>query len=80
MANAYTITSITYPNNAADPQVIIAGTVNGVAVSASCWLSVFNQHAASAISFEAFVGPLLLAAYNATLNTTITPIVTSFSQ
>ena len=79
MANVYVITSISYPNNTGDPLVTIAGTVNGVQVSVSVWLSVFQQHAASAIAFQNWIQPLLLAAYNALQSTTVTPLISTFT-
>lgn len=79
MSNSYVITGLSYSANTSDPMVTITGTVNGVLVSVSCWYSVLQPKMASAILFEDFVGPLLLAAYNALQTTTLSPPSSSWS-
>lgn len=82
MANAYTIISVqTPPSTDPDPAVVITGTVNGVQVSFRTWQSVYTSHAGTAVGFQAWASPLLLAAYNAQLPPTpSTPPINSWSQ
>jgi hypothetical protein len=43
VAHTYTISSATYvPGSAADPQVTVVGTVDGVAVTIQLWLSAIS--------------------------------------
>lgn len=82
MANVYAITSMKYVAGPADPMVTVTGTVNGVAVTCSVWLSAINQ-AATAVAFQSLVGPPMLAAYNAAnppAPTAVVPSVSSFTQ
>jgi hypothetical protein len=82
MANAYVIMRVYQPPSTdADPKVIVEGSVNDVAVSFSTWLSVYQAHGGTAIAFQNWAGPLLLAEYNKTLPpTTSTPPISSWSQ
>jgi hypothetical protein len=82
MANAYVVTSVFQPPSTdPDPQVIISGTVNGVAVTVSTWKSVYQSKGATAVSFMNWISPLMLAEYNKTLPpTTSTPPTSSWSQ
>lgn len=65
MAHTYVIQNVAYPPNAVgDSLVTITGTVDGVAVTASCWFSVYISHAASAITAQNFIISLMLAAFN----------------
>jgi hypothetical protein len=80
MAHTYVITSVSYPNNAADPMVTIQGTVDGTVVTVSAWFSVYQSHAASAVSFQNWVAPLMLAAFQALGSTSAVPPSSSFSQ
>lgn len=82
MANAYTITSVQLtPSTLADPPVLIFGTVNGVAVQVQVWHSVYQANSGTAVGFQNWVSPLLLAAYNAILPPgTAVPPSNSWSQ
>jgi len=57
MANNYVITSVTHLGDNAT----VVGTVNDVAVTVQCnWSAITQQPSTSA--FEAFIGPIMLAA------------------
>lgn len=79
MAHAYTIISMTNTSlPVADPVVNIVGTVDGVQVEIQVWNSALQPHLGSAISFETFIAPLLLAAVPPTPAAVNAPIL-SFS-
>lgn len=80
--DTYTILSMTHPANpTGDFLWTINGTVDGVNVTATSWNSALSPHLASAISFQAFVSPLLFAAYSAQLPPTAqAPPTSSWSQ
>jgi hypothetical protein len=82
MANSYTNIAIAVglSVNGAEPWVTISAQVNGTAVVTGAWYSVYQAHAGSVITFENFVQPLLLQAYNNIVPPTATaPPTTSFS-
>ena len=47
----------------------VTGTVNGVAVTVGAWVSAAGNALASAIGWENFICPLMLAVYNTQLQT-----------
>ena len=67
MAHTYVIQSVTVGSQAltSDPQVTVSGTVDGVSVAATCWLSTYQQNAASALSARNFLIGLMLATWTA---------------
>lgn len=78
MANAYTIISV-QNNNPQPGSVTITGTVNGTPVSFTTLFTTYQANSASAVAFENWVAPLLLAAFNA-MPTSVAPPTLSFSQ
>ena len=82
MANTYVITSITYSSLASgDPLATITGTVNGTPITCVAWKSAINQQA-SAIAFQNFIQPIMLAAYQQIVppaNSTIVPLISTFT-
>lgn len=63
MANTYVVN--TAVQNPITDTLVITGTVNGVPVTVSTWVSAAGAaNLASAIGFENFIAPLMLAAYN----------------
>jgi hypothetical protein len=65
VANSYAITSMSHQTAAAgDFLWTITGTVNGTAVSVAVWNTVLQPNLATAIGFQNFMTPLLLAAFN----------------
>lgn len=64
MAHAYVVTSATYiPGSAADPQVTIVGSVDGIPVTVQLWLSaVLAANTAGGLTaVKNLVAPLMLA-------------------
>ena len=69
MANTYIITSAI--QNPATDTLTVTGSVNGVPVVVNTWLTAAGPGAlASAVGFQNFISPLMLAAYNAITNPT----------
>ena len=63
MANTYVVQ--TAIQNPITDTLIVTGTVNGVPVIVNTWVSAAGAaNLASAIGFENFIAPLMLAAYN----------------
>ena len=58
MANTYVITSVSTLGD----QLTVIGTVNGTPVTVSTWVSAAGGSMASAIGFQNFIAPLMLAA------------------
>lgn len=62
MAHTYVVTSNSYVPGPADPIVTIVGSVDGIPVTITLWLSAYNQaNAAGLGALEALVAPLMLA-------------------
>jgi hypothetical protein len=61
MSNSYVVQTV-FQNPLTDV-LTVTGTVNGVAVTVQTWVSAAPL--ASAIAFESFIAPLMLAQYNA---------------
>jgi hypothetical protein len=81
MANSYVIISMTYQAGPADPLVTVEATVNTIPVQVQLWFSVVNPHMGTAVGFQTFMQPYLLAAYNVVIGnaTALTPPLNSWS-
>lgn len=64
MAHIYVVSSSTYIPGPADPQVTIVGTVDGVAVTATCWLSALRQanQSGGVAAVKNLIAPIMFAA------------------
>jgi hypothetical protein len=64
MSHVYVVSSATYVPGPADPQVTIAGTVDGVAVTVQCWLSAMQQakQFGGIAAVKNLIAPIMLAA------------------
>jgi len=87
VAHAYTISSATYvPGSAADPQVTVVGTVDGIAVTVQLWLSAITAaYTSSGVTgVKNLVASLMLAQSGLASAPTSVPAATlptgSFSQ
>jgi len=81
MAHAYVIQSVTIAQDGSpDPAVSIKGTVDGVAVNVQTWQSVYISHAGTAVGFQAWVSPLMLAQYLSLNPSAASPPSGSWSQ
>ena len=74
---SYVITTVT--ENALTDSLVVTGTVNGIAVTVTTWISAAGGALASAIAFENFIAPLMLAAYNAVVPPTAVPSLQGLS-
>jgi energy-converting hydrogenase Eha subunit E len=74
MSHVYVVTSNSYTPGPADPLVTIVGTVDGVPVTVTLWLSAYNQALAiNLAALEALVAPIMLA--QAIINAPPPPVV-----
>ena len=62
MSNVYVITSVV--ENVLTDSITVAGTVNGTSVTVFAWISAIGNAMASAVAFQNYFQPLMLAAYN----------------
>jgi hypothetical protein len=81
MAHAYVIQSVAIAQDGSpDPAVSIKGTVDGVAVNVQTWQSAYLAHAATAIGFQNWISPLMLAEFNKLNPTAANPPSGNWSQ
>jgi hypothetical protein len=71
VANTYVVQTVV--ENLLTDTLTVTGTVNGTPVVVSTWISAAGNSLASAIGFENFIAPLMLAAYNALTGPTAVP-------
>lgn len=71
MANTYVVQTVV--ENQLLDTLTVTGTVNGTPVVVNTWISSAGNSLASAIGFENFIAPLMLAAYNAIVAPTALP-------
>jgi len=64
MSHVYIVSSATYIPGPADPLVTVVGTVDGVAVTVTCWLSVLRQanQSGGIAAVKNLIAPIMLAA------------------
>jgi hypothetical protein len=64
MSHVYVVSSSTYIPGPADPLVTVVGTVDGVAVTVTCWLSVLRQanQSGGIAAVKNFIASIMLAA------------------
>jgi hypothetical protein len=62
VSNVYVISSVV--ENTSIDTITVTGTVNGTPVTVVCWISALGNAMASAVGFQNYFQPLMLAAYN----------------
>lgn len=74
--NTYVITSVTELGDV----LTVTGTVNGVPMTVTPWVSAAGNALASAIAFEAFIAPLMLAAAQPPVPAVVPDLTLTFTR
>jgi hypothetical protein len=77
VANNYVVQTVV--ENLATDALVVTGTVNNVPVIVNTWVSAAGNALASAVGFENFIAPLMLAAYNIATGPTAIPSLQGLS-